>query len=126
LDQEMVDETRREIAHWLNDLGEEDSARVGIAMLVEHKKTKLQSRSSNTDDAMQAAIRRHFLEAVRTGLTPEEAAEAAKDITCAGPSHASIADDLAARMRGVSVRKESLRMPSQSPPDTTCQNTAPG
>jgi hypothetical protein len=101
LDQEMVDETQREIAHWLNDLGEEDHARVGIEMLVQHKKTKLQARSPNMDDAMRAAIGRRYLEAVRTGLTPEAAAECAKEATCAGPRHEPIADDLAVRMRGV-------------------------
>ena len=101
LDQEMADETRREIAHWLNDLGEDDHARVAVEMHVQHRKTKMQSRSPNMDDAMNAAIRRHFLESVRTGLTPEAAAEAAKEATCAGPAHESIADDLAVRMRGV-------------------------
>ena len=101
LDQEMVDETQREIAHWLNDLNDEDGARVGIEILVQHKKTKLKSRSPNMDDAMEAAIRRHFLEAVRTGLTPEAAAEFAKEATCAGPAHEPIADGLAARMRAV-------------------------
>jgi hypothetical protein len=53
------------------------------------------------DDAMRAAIGRRYLEAVRTGLTPEAAAECAKEATCAGPRHEPIADDLAVRMRGV-------------------------
>lgn len=96
LSQELALEDAREESHWLNDLDEDDTARVFVEMRRQNLKTKQPHAVP-----MEAGVRRDFLAAVRTGSTPEDAADIAKERhpeTC----H-KIADLLAASMRAALV-----------------------
>jgi hypothetical protein len=90
LDEELAQEVAKDLRHWLNDLGEADSARVFTVIRQHNQKMKLFERASiqarqdgsigaaHFDGTMQVEVRRDFLAAVRTGSTPEDAADIAK------------------------------------------------
>jgi hypothetical protein len=89
LDQEEAHEMAQEVSHWLHDLNEIDTARVHTEMRRHNRWAKYRAASqggqgipvgaAGFDDLMQAEVRRDFLEAIRTGSTPEDAADIAKE-----------------------------------------------
>jgi hypothetical protein len=93
LDVELAQEVDKELAHWLHDLNEDDTARV----FVEIRRQILKMKQQRYAAPMEAEVRRDFLAAVRAGSTPEDAGDIAKERhpeTC----H-KIADLLVASMR---------------------------
>jgi hypothetical protein len=88
LAKELATDDARELAHWLNDLNDDDSHRVFVEMRRQNLKTKQQRLASRGipagaaafDDMMEAEVRRDFLARIRTGSTPEDAADIAKQV----------------------------------------------